>query len=290
MAEIPSKRQEAVFLPTLVCLARPLLLREFFVVAKQYSGSKYWLFLLLITICANSYADESIKQYFKSDDSALYENDDITSSNRNGQNPIVTINRFDISRLKDLPEYGIVSSDLENIIRKDQKTNNSRYTIDRLELLAETLSMHYKKQGLILAKVFFPPQNVKNRSLYLDIVLGQIETVNTQRNDYYSSERLTRPFKDILDKPAYVPTLESTLIELNKYPGIAFDTHFREGSTLGTTQIDIRVKDEQLSDFSFNFDNYGSEYTGSMRAMLRGSFYNLADQADQFDVNVPSND
>lgn len=255
-------------------------------VAKQFRIRNILVLALTSFAYHSAYSQDTVQQYFQSDDSTVFDNDAITSSNRDGRNPIVTVKKIDISRLKDMPEYNIHQTELEEIIRRDQKGNNFRYTIDRLEKLAEYLSMHYKKQGLILAKVFFPPQHLEKQSLYLDIVLGQIETVNTQRNDYYSSERLTRPFKDILDKPAYVPTLESTLIELNKYPGISFDTHFREGSSLGSTQIDIRVKDEQLSDFSFNFDNYGSEYTGSMRAMLKGSFYNLADQADQFDVNI----
>ena len=257
-------------------------------VAKQYRHalSTGILSCIYFIFCVNfSYAEDSNK-YFKSNDSTVFKNINTQSSNRNDQNPIITVKSFDISKLEDLEEYDISKSNLEDIISKDQKENNNRYTVDRLENLAEKLSLYYKKKGLILTKVFFPPQSLNKKSLYLDIVLGEIEQVSSTKNEYYSEKRLIRPFKDILNKPAYIPTLESSLIELNKYPGITLDTHFKEGSSIGKTQIDIRVKDERLSDFNFSFDNYGSEYTGSMRGLLRANFYNLADQADQLNINV----
>ena len=252
----------------------------------QYSLSVFSLPILFSLLGFNSASAETTHQYFKSNDSTVFENIDTRSSNRNGQNPIVTVKSFDISKLVDLEEYDVKSADLEEIIRKDQKENNNRYTVDRLENLAEILSFYYKKKGLILTKVFFPPQSLKKQTLYLDIVMGEIEHVASARNEYYSDERLIRPFKDIINKPAYIPTLESSLLELNNYPGISLDTHFKEGTSIGKTQIDIRVKDERLSDFNFSFDNYGSEYTGSMRGMLKANIYNLADQADQLNINL----
>jgi hemolysin activation/secretion protein len=258
------------------------------VAAKQYRYSLNTgiLSCIFCIFCINFSFAENTDKYFKSDDSTLFKNINTQSSNRDGDNPIITVKYFDISKLKDLSEYNIYQSDLEEIIKKDQKENRNRYTVDRLENLANNLSLYYKKNGLILAKVFFPPQNIKKRSLYVDIVMGEIEKVSSKKSEYYSEKRLVRPFRDILNKPAYIPSLESSLIELNKYPGISLDTHFKEGSSIGKTQIDIRIKDEKVSDFNFSFDNYGSEYTGSMRGMLRANFYNLADQADQLNFNV----
>ena len=257
-------------------------------VAKQYrhSLSKILSLCILSFTFVNAVLAENSSKYFKSDDSTVFKNIDKKSSNINDQNPIITVDRFDSTKLIDLEEYKILKSDLEKIIAHDQKSNNNRYTVDRLENLAEKLSFYYKEKGLILAKVFFPPQNLQNKSLYLDIVMGEIESVSSVRNDYYSEERLVRPFKDIINKPAYIPTLESSLIELNQYPGINLNSHFKEGSSIGKTQIDIRVQDERLSDFNFSFDNYGSEYTGSMRGMIKANLYNLADKADQLNINV----
>lgn len=257
-------------------------------VVKQYQHpfKAVILFFACYLYCVNiSYAENSGK-YFQSNESTVFKNIDTQSNNRDGTNPIISVKRFDTSRLKDLEEYGVYKSDLEEIIQNDQKENNNRYTVDRLENLAEQLSFYYKKKGLILTKVFFPPQNLKKQSLYLDIVMGEIEQVSSAKNASYSEDRLIRPFKDILNKPAFIPSLESSLIELNQYPGITLDTHFKEGSSIGKTRISIDVKDETLSNFNFSFDNYGSEYTGSMRGMLRASFYNLADQADQLNINV----
>lgn len=255
-------------------------------VAHQSLINKALVVIGLFAMALPTNAQDLVKKYFENNESSVFENNDITSSNRNDRTPIVSIKHFNIEKLIELPQYDIFHTDLEDIIRQDQKDNKQQYTVDRLEFLAEKLSIHYKKKGLILAKVFFPPQDVRDSTLYLDVVLGEIEAISTSKNDYYSDKRLKRPFKDILDKPAYIPTLESSLIEVNDYPGITLDTHFKTGSQTGKTQIDIQVNHEKISDFNFSFDNYGSEYTGSMRAMLRANFYNLADQADQLNINL----
>lgn len=257
-------------------------------VAKQYKQtlSKLLVTCLFLTLGISASQADAQKDYFQSNDSTVYKNIETKSSNRDGRKPILTVKQFDISRLRSLDEYQVDTSDLEKIIKKDQKENGNRYTVERLEHLAETLSFYYKSKGLILTKVFFPPQSLKNNTLYLDIVMGEIENISSSHNEYYSNERLVRPFQEILNKPAYIPTLESSLLELNSYPGIALDTHFKEGSSIGKTQIDIRVKDERLSDLNFSFDNYGSKYTGAMRGMLKANVYNLADQADQLNINL----
>lgn len=257
-------------------------------VAKQYRCSLrivFTFFSLSVIFIDSSNADISSK-YFKSNDSTVFKNIDKKSSNINDENPIITIDSFDTSKLNDLDDYQVKKSDLDKIIRKDQKTNSNRYTVDRLENLAEKLSFYYKDKGLILTKVFFPPQSLNNGTLYMDIVMGEIEAVSSNRNEYYSEKRLTRPFKDIINKPAYIPTLESSLIELNQYPGINLGASFREGSSIGKTHINIQVQDEKFSDFNFSLDNYGSKYTGAMRGMLKANFYNLADQADQLNINI----
>ncbi len=239
-------------------------------------------FLVFSSVCAA----EPVSQYFNNNDSMLYKNKDTSGSNLNDRNPVITVNTFILSKLTDIEEYSIYASDLEEIIRVDQKEHSNRYTIDRLESLAEDLSFYYRKKGLILTKVFFPPQDLKKKSLYLDLVLGEIEHVSAIKNDHYSSERLTRPFKSLIDKPAYIPSLESSLIQLNNYPGLSIDTRFKEGSEIGKTQIDIHVKKEKITDFNFSFDNYGSEYTGTMRGTFTANFHNLSDHADKLSFNV----
>ncbi len=229
---------------------------------------------------------ESVDQYFNNNDSTLYKNKDTSSSNRNDRNPVITVNKFVFSKLIDIEEYSVYASDLEEIISKDQKENDNRYTLDRLESLAEKLSFYYRKKGLILTKVFFPPQKLKKKSLYLDLVLGEIETISAIKNEYYSNERLTRPFKNLINKPAYIPSLESSLIQLNNYPGLSIDTRFKEGSEIGKTKIDIHVREEKITDFNLSLDNYGSEYTGTMRGTFTANVFNIADHADKLSFNA----
>jgi len=256
------------------------------VVAKQYIKRTFLVKAFSLLVFTSACVAESVDQYFNNNDSMIYKNKDTSSSNLNDNNPAITVNKFNLARLKDMDDYSIHINDLEKIIRKDQKENNNRYTINRLEVLAERLSLYYRKKGLILTKVYFPPQDLSKKSLYIDLVMGEIEQVTTIKNEHYSNERLIRPFKNLIDKPAYIPSLESSLIQLNNYPGLSIDTRFKEGSQIGKTQIDIHVKKEQITDFNFSFDNYGSEYTGTMRGTFTANLFNIADQADKLSFNA----
>ncbi len=255
-------------------------------VAKQYNIASFCIKSLFLLAFSNACSAAPVNHYFNSDDSTVFKNIDTSSSNLNDVNPVITVKHFDFSRLKSINEYSISSFELEEIINNDQKENKYKYNLDRLERLSDKLSFYYRQKGLILTKVYFPPQNLNKKSLYLDLVLGEIEQITSIKNEHYSNKRLTRPFKELINKPAYIPSLESSLIELNSYPGLSIDTRFKEGSEIGKTKINIHVIDEQVTDFNFNLDNYGSEYTGTLRGTFTANLYNIADQADNLNFNA----
>lgn len=253
----------------------------------SYKTTKAPALLLALLTLAPLYNDAvAVDQFFNNDDSTQYNKKELVGSNRESDNPIVTINTFKTENLFKETLEGIKQSDIEDIINKHQKEHNNRYTIDRLTHLTDQLTNYYRSKGYILAKVYLPKQDIRNRSLNLEVVFGKLEKVSTYNQDHYSAERLERPFKGIIGKPVTVASLESTLLELNQYPGVKVKSRFREGDDIGGTQIDVHVQHEKISDFNFRFDNYGSEYTGSMRGTLTGYFYNLADMADQLSFNL----
>lgn len=242
-------------------------------------------FFTLISLSHYTYA-QSVNQFFESNDSTQFSNIETKSSNRQAQEPIVTINHFDISKLENEKPDEILVSDVNRILNHDLKNNKNRYTVDRLHHLSDQLTQYYRLKGYILSKVYFPEQSVKNNTLYLDVVYGNLEKVTTHNQDHYSNERLTRPFREIIGQPTHVSTLESSLLELNHYPGLSVKSRFRQGEEIGGTQIDIFVTEEKITDYNIGFDNYGSEYTGSMRTMLSADVYNIADMADRLSLNL----
>ncbi|MGR6874870.1 ShlB/FhaC/HecB family hemolysin secretion/activation protein [Pseudomonas sp. HK3] len=244
------------------------------------------LYLFVISTMSCYVNAQPINHYFESDDSAVFKNKDVQSSNREDSNPVVTIRNFDIAKLKENQPNEINHEQIEALIAADLKQNNQRYTIDRLHQLSDQLTNYYRSKGYILSKVYFPEQSVKNNTLYLDIVYGKLEKVTAHKQDHYSGERLTRPFQDIIGQPTHISTLESSLLELSQYPGVTVKSQFRQGDDIGNTQIDIFVTEEKVTDFNFSFDNYGSEYTGSMRGMLSADVYNIADMADRLSLNL----
>lgn len=229
---------------------------------------------------------QPIQHFFENNDTTVFENKDVQSSNRQDKDPVVSIHKFNISKLKKDQPSEIIMADVDALIAANLKENNKRYTIDRLHHLSDLLTKYYRSKGYILAKVYFPEQSIKNNTLYLDVVYGKIEKVTTHQQDHYSSERLTNAFHYNIGQPTHISTLESSLLELSQYPGITVKSKFRQGDDIGNTQIDIFVTEERVTDFNFSFDNYGSEYTGSMRGMLTADVYNIADMADKLSFNL----
>jgi len=253
---------------------------------KSLGTSPYIITYFCIALLSFTSHAKPVQQYFENDDSVTFSNDQLKSSNRQHENPLISVKHFDISKLLDSAPEGIEKEILEEIISKDQKDNNQRYNIDRLELLAQKITQYYRQQGYILSKAYFPKQNLINTGLSLDIVYGNINKVTAVNHDHYSQSRITKPFESLLGKPTHVSSLESSLLELNQYPGLTTKSRFRKSDDVGQTQIDIFVTDEKISDFNLRFDNYGSKYTGSMRGMLTAELYNVADMADKLSLNM----
>ncbi len=241
--------------------------------------------IVSITISQHTLASD-INHFFESSDSTKYSNIDNKSNNRQDDDPIVYIKSFDLSRLTVQRPHEISESVIQALIANDLSENNHKYTIDRLHNLSEQLTKYYRSKGYILSKVFFPEQDVKNQTLYLDVVYGKLEKVSTHKEDHYSESRLTKPFQSLIGEATHISSLESSLLELNQYPGVSVKSRFRPGDELGNTQIDIFVTEEKISDYNLSIDNYGSKYTGSTRGMLTADLYNIADMADRLSLNI----
>jgi len=253
--------------------------------------------LILFSIIANkTYAQPAI-DFFDSQDSSRYDTDKIPSdnnhNNRFDNQPILTINSFDLANFSDLSQYNIHHTDLLNICADDLKANNNRYTIDRLNRLTKNLTKHLRVQGLILARAYIPEQNIKNHTVRIELAEGIIQNINSTQlvktkssSDLYSNDTLTRPFRGLLNQASYRPKLESSMIRLSQYPGLITQAQFQPDSESGKTQLNIKVIEQQRFEGYLTFDNFGSEYTGAYRTLATGKVNNLTGNADQLTIGL----
>lgn len=253
------------------------------------------ILLLSSNIAFNSFA-ESTHNYFDNVESSRY-NKDLPkykdNNNRFDDEPIITIKSFDLTDLQGLSNYNIQAKELEDICLKSLKDNNNRYSIDRLNRLTKSLTKHFRDQGLLLARVYIPEQNIKNNIVKFSMVKGIIEDVRSSQlettkntSDLYHESTLSRPFRALTDKPSYRADLESAMIRLGSYPGLKTETQFMPGSTQGNTQLNIQVTEQNKFNGFLTFDNFGSEYTGSYRVQAKGYINNFTGNADQLSIGL----
>lgn len=257
------------------------------------------LCLLLISssiMATHSFAkDES--NYFDSKESSRYNTDrlpyQIDHDNRFDDEPILTVKKFNLSALPDMPTYGILNSDLVAITEESIKDNKGRFTIDRLNRLTTNLTKYYRDKGLLLARTFIPQQNINKQTVQVNFVDGTIDEITTTTikttktvSELYKHDILARPFAGLVNSPSYRPDLESAIIRLSNYPGMKAETRFTPGDSPGSTKLNIKIKSEKKFDGYFNFDNFGSEYTGNYRLKIGGDLNNMSGNADKLSLGL----
>lgn len=257
------------------------------------------LCILLISssiIATHSYAKDEA-DFFDSKESSRYNTDRLPyqtdHNNRFDDEPILTVKTFDLSSLPDMPEYHILNSDLAAIAEESIKDHKGRFTIDRLNRLTTNLTRYYRDKGLLLARTYIPQQNINKQTVQVGFVDGTIDEVTTTTiettktvTELYTHDILARPFLRLVDSPSYRPDLESAIIRLSNYPGMKAETRFTPGDRPGTTKLNIKVKREKKVDGYFNFDNFGSEYTGKYRVKIGADINNISGNADQLTFGV----
>jgi hemolysin activation/secretion protein len=255
------------------------------------------ILLIFISIFANNVYAQPDVDFFDSKDSSRYNIDNSnTNSNQNNRfdnQPIISIKAFILSEFPDLTQYRINHDDLLNICNDSLENNENRYTIDRLNQLTNKLTRFLRKQGLILARVYIPEQNIINQTVRLELTEGIIQTISSTQlvktknsSDIYHNDTLTRPFKKLLNNASFRPDLESSMIRLSKYPGLQTQTQFQPGSEPGKTQLNIKVIKQNKFEGYLTFDNFGSEYTGAYRALATGKINNITGNADRLTIGL----
>jgi len=253
--------------------------------------------LISISILANNVYSQPDIDFFDSKDSSRYSTDNSIingkQNNRFDNQPILTIKTFKLSEFPDLTPYDINHDDLLNICKDSLKDNKNRYTIDRLNQLTNKLTKHLRKQGMILARVFIPEQNIINQSVRLELVEGSIQAINSTQllktknsSDLYHNDTLIRPFKRLINKASFRPELESSMIRLSQYPGLKTQTQFQPSSEPGKTQLNIKVIKQNRFEGYLTFDNFGSEYTGAYRVLATGKINNITGNADRLSLGL----
>ena len=156
--------------------------------------------------------------------------------------------------------------ELRKLVNVIDKQNSVRgLTFGDLEEIAAELTSFYRKQGLFLAQVQIPAQEVTDGVITMTVQEGVLGQVVAENNRNYSLDQLAEPFEDQQGKLVSHENVEEGLYLLNDLPSLNITGYFSAGDNPGETKLNLRVRDEQSWRAVVRADNHGSMFTGDQR-------------------------
>ena len=168
-------------------------------------------------------------------------------------------------------------------IVKEQNYNRGVSYADLEEITGE-LTRFYREQGLFLAKVQIPAQDVEGGVIKLSVMEGRLGNVVAENNKRYKDDLLLSPFIKNKGELVSHEQIEEGLYLLNDLPGLNVAGYFTAGDKPGETQLNLNVREEKTHRIAIRADNHGSRFTGDHRLYVIGDWYNPSGYGDSLTV------
>ncbi|WP_299204928.1 ShlB/FhaC/HecB family hemolysin secretion/activation protein [uncultured Amphritea sp.] len=163
--------------------------------------------------------------------------------------------------------------------------NNARFTLGRLQQLADKITNYYRAKGLVLATAYVPAQDVVNNTVELHLLMGELGEIEVSGDSSYDAETISRVFADQIGKPLNKSDIESSLLTVLDYPGLDISGVLEPGESVGSTKMLININSEDRVSGAVYLDNKGSQYSGEERLGLDLSVNNPLGLADRLTLN-----
>jgi len=200
------------------------------------------------------------------------------------EGPLIQVTRFRLLDAADYPEWGVRTAEIEALLLEARRAHGAAadgFTVGRLQALTDEVSKYYHERGLVLAYAILPVQRVEDGEIDIQIFEGRLGRVLVEGNSLYREALLREPFEELLGKPVVNSRIESALLRVTDYPGLAVIGVFQPGQQVGEADLVLKVQDEQRLEASVRLDNQGTRRTGRMRARPAIEWNNLTAAADR---------
>ena len=116
-----------------------------------------------------------------------------------GDAVIVTV--FRLLDAEDLTEYDISVDEIKALLEAQKALKPEGFTIGQLQGVADAVTEHYRKRGLILAQAIVPVQTVSGGIVDIQIFVGKLGRILAEGNEMYSIEMLKKTFRGLVGQP-----------------------------------------------------------------------------------------
>lgn len=198
------------------------------------------------------------------------------------EGPRIRVRRFELIGAVDHEAQSLRVSDLNALLGGHVNGQPpDGYTINQFQAIADEVTRFYRERGFILAQAIIPAQEVSDGIITMEVLEGSLGNVVVEGNQIYGARVIEGPFRRLQGRPITQDGIEQALLDVQGYPGLTVFGTFTQGDEVGDTDIVVRVRDEKRAYITPSVDNYGSRFTGEIRALLDIKINNLFGAADQ---------
>lgn len=200
------------------------------------------------------------------------------------EGPTVAVTRFELVGFNagEGPEEG--PAEAQRIAESAIAERKGEFTIGQIQAVAAAISNYYRSKGFLYATTIVPVQDVQGGTVKLELLIGRLGKVKVEGNQRYRANILERPFNSLVGRPVEQESLESALIRVNDYPGLAVGGVMEPGNAPGEGNLVAKVRAEKPYDLSVGGDNYGRRETGRGRLNVLGNLHNPLGIGDELAV------
>lgn len=132
--------------------------------------------------------------------------------------------------------------------------------------LCGAIERGYEKNGYFLARAYPPPQKIKDNTIVIRIMegdLGKLEIIGKLK--YYSRKFIFKYFQNQIGEAIQYDRLMRSLFLLNEFMDLQVGLVLRKGEKVGTADVLIEVREENPMNLYLNLNNYGKDLTTNYR-------------------------
>lgn len=150
-------------------------------------------------------------------------------------------------------------------------------TVNDVEKARQVLEALYKDKGYPTVLVDIPEQDVLEGLVHLKVVEGAVERLKVTGSRYFFLGKIREKVPALAaGQVPYMPKVQEQVAELAKEsPDRQVTPVFRAGSTPGTTEVELRVKDQLPVHGSLEMNGRNSEHTSRSRLIASLRYDNL---------------
>jgi len=141
-----------------------------------------------------------------------------------------------------------------------------KLTIEELNGVAARITAYYRRHGYLLSRAYIPAQDVRDNTVEIAVIEGHLAEILVTNESPVAGSLITRYMEHLRSTgPVEGHALERSLLLLSDLPGVEVRSTLMPGISVGTSDLDLHVRNTGRVTGSVDAGNTGNRYTGEYR-------------------------